>query len=147
MSDRRRRKLGSVNRVAELSDFGSLTKDRHKIFDVVRQIDGHLAVSSVLPEFTNDIDLLAQLLEIVLLNLFLSKNAHDGALGNFLSIRASLAAIQHFSPYVPQVAVFSGLPSWLVGLLDVQASLERVAMRNLRAAVYGRLILVSDRSG
>lgn len=146
MSDRRRRRLGSVNSVPELSNTGSLTKDRHKIFDVVRQVDGHLAVSSVLPEFTDDINLLAQLLEIMLLNLFLAKDAHDRALRDFLSIWASLTAIQHFSPDVPQVAIFSGLPSWLIRLLDVQAGLERVSVRNLRAAVYGRLIFVSDGS-
>ena len=38
-----------------------LTKDGHKVFNVVRQIDGNTAVTGLFPIFSKHVDLLAQL--------------------------------------------------------------------------------------
>lgn len=120
-----------------------LTKDRHKILNVVGQVDSHLASAGHFPVLAKDVDVLAQLRQVMLFNLFAAKGTHDRALRHLLPVRTSLAALQDFPPDVPQVSIFPALPPRLIQLLDVQAGLERIAMRNLGTAVDGRLILIS----
>jgi hypothetical protein len=116
-------------------DTVTLTKDSHKIFNVVWQVNSHLALAALFPDFAQDVDLLAELSQIMLFNLLLAKDTHDRALWHFFSICANTATPQDFSPNVSKVSIFSTLPTRLIRLLDIQARLERIAMRDLWTAV------------
>lgn len=128
-----------------VSHVKQLTKDRYKVFNVVRQVDRNLAIASLLPILSEYVDLLAELLQIVLLDLFLAENAHNRTLRCLFPILPSLAAAQDLSPDVPQITVLAGLPSWLARLLDVQTTFQRIAVRDLGTTVDCRLVLISDR--
>jgi hypothetical protein len=123
----------------------TLTKDSHKVLNIVWQINGNTALTGLLPIFSQHIYLLAQLGQIMLFNLFLAEDAHDRALRDFLSIHANSSTPKDLPPDVPQVTILPTLPARLVRLLDIQASLQRIAMRDLRTAVDSRFILVPHR--
>jgi len=73
----------------------------------------------------------------VFFNLLFAKDTHDRASWDFLAIHTDSPASKDFPPDVPQITIFSTLPTRLVRLFDVQAGLERVAMRNFGTAVDG----------
>lgn len=81
----------------------------------------------------------------MLFDLLLTKDTHDRALWHLFSVCTNTAASQNFSPNVSEVSIFPTLPTRLIRLLDIQARLEGIAMRNFRAAVDGRLVFVAYR--
>ena len=122
-----------------------LTEDSHKVLNVVRQINGDTALTCLLPIFSQNVDLLAQLGQIMLFNPFLAEDAHYRALRDLFTIHADSSTSKDLPPDIPQVTILPTLPARLVRLLDIQASLQRVAMRDLRTAVDSRFILVPHR--